>query len=86
MSIAAIMPAIARAFPLMLAIICYLVPAQPVLARMPEFSGGKLPTLAPLSRRASSTSQSAVGLRRAAGDSTRNALEPRHARRTTVCR
>jgi serine protease Do len=48
MSIAAIMPAIARAFPLMLAIICYLVPAQPVLARMPEFSGGKLPTLAPL--------------------------------------
>jgi serine protease Do len=48
MSIAATMPAIARAFPFILATICYLVPAQPALARMPEFSGGKLPTLAPL--------------------------------------
>ena len=48
MSIAATMPAIARAFPFILATICYLVPAQPTLARMPEFSGGKLPTLAPL--------------------------------------
>jgi serine protease Do len=34
----------------MLAMICYLVPAQPALAQMPEFSGGKLPTLAPLVR------------------------------------
>ena len=35
---------------LMLAMICYLVPAQPALAQMPEFSGGKWPTLAPLVR------------------------------------
>jgi serine protease Do len=41
----------ARGFlPLMLAMICYLVPAQPALTQMPEFSGGKLPTLAPLVR------------------------------------
>jgi serine protease Do len=40
----------ARGFALMLAMICYLVPAQPALAQMPEFSGGKLPTLAPLVR------------------------------------
>jgi serine protease Do len=35
---------------LMLATICYLILAQPALAQMPEFSGGKLPTLAPLVR------------------------------------
>jgi serine protease Do len=35
---------------LMLAMICYPVPSQPALAQMPEFSGGKLPTLAPLVR------------------------------------
>src|SRR4029077_1002070 len=41
----------ARGFlPLMLAMICYLVPAQPALTQMPEFSGGKLPTVAPLVR------------------------------------
>ena len=47
MSIAAIMTDRGRGFPLMLAMICCLVPAQPALAQMPEFSGGKLPTLAP---------------------------------------
>jgi serine protease Do len=35
---------------LMLAMICYLVPARTALAQMPEFSGGKWPTLAPLVR------------------------------------
>ena len=50
MSIAAIMTARGRGFPLMLAMVCCLVPAQPALAQMPEFSGGKLPTLAPLVR------------------------------------
>jgi serine protease Do len=40
----------ALGFPLLLAMICCLVPAQTALAQMPEFSGGKLPTLAPLVR------------------------------------
>ena len=44
------MAARGRGFPLMLAMICCLVPAQPALAQMPEVSGGKLPTLAPLVR------------------------------------
>jgi serine protease Do len=50
MSIVAIMPAVPRGFACMLAIICSLTPARPALAQMPEFSGGKLPTLAPLVR------------------------------------
>jgi serine protease Do len=44
------MTARALGFPLMLAMICCLMPAQTALAQMPEFSGGKLPTLAPLVR------------------------------------
>ena len=44
------MTARALGFPLLLAMICCLVPAQPALTQMPEFSGGKLPTLAPLVR------------------------------------
>ena len=40
----------ALGFPLLLAMICCLVPAQTALAQMPEFSEGKLPTLAPLVR------------------------------------
>ena len=44
------MTARAIGFPLLLAIICCLVPAQPALTQIPEFSGGKLPTLAPLVR------------------------------------
>ena len=43
------MSARARGFALMLAITCYLAPAQPGLSQIPEF-GGKLPTLAPLVR------------------------------------
>ena len=50
MSIAAMISARGLSFPLMLAITCYLAPAQPGLAQIPEFSGGKLPTLAPLVR------------------------------------
>jgi serine protease Do len=50
MSIVAITPAVPRGFACMLAIICCLIPARPALAQMPEFSGGKLPTLAPLVR------------------------------------
>jgi serine protease Do len=46
----ATMTARALGFPLLLAMICCLVPAQPALTQMPEFSGGKLPTLAPLVR------------------------------------
>jgi serine protease Do len=34
----------------MLVMTCYLATAQPGLAQIPEFSGGKLPTLAPLVR------------------------------------
>jgi len=49
-SIAAMMSAKGRGFLLMLAITCYLAPAQPGLAQIPEFSGGKVPTLAPLVR------------------------------------
>jgi len=49
-SIATIMAARARGLPFMLAMICCLVPTQPAPAHMPEFSGGKLPTLAPLVR------------------------------------
>ena len=44
------MSARALAFPLLLAMIFCLAPAQPALTQMPEFSGGKLPTLAPLVR------------------------------------
>ena len=49
MSIATI-SARGRGFLLILAITWYLAPAQPGLAQIPEFSGGKLPTLAPLVR------------------------------------
>ena len=49
MSIAT-MTARALGFPLLLAMICCLVSGQTALAQMPEFSGGKLPTLAPLVR------------------------------------
>ena len=44
------MSARALAFPLLLAMIFCLALAQPALTQMPEFSGGKLPTLAPLVR------------------------------------
>jgi serine protease Do len=50
MSIAAIAAAVSRDFRLMRAIICLVIPAGPALAQIPEFSGGKLPTLAPLVR------------------------------------
>jgi serine protease Do len=46
----ATMTARALGFPLLLAMICSLVPAQTALAQMPEFREGKLPTLAPLVR------------------------------------
>jgi serine protease Do len=46
----ATMTARALAFPLLLVLIFCLMPAQPALTQMPEFSGGKLPTLAPLVR------------------------------------
>jgi serine protease Do len=46
----ATMTARALGFPLLLAMICCLVPGKTALAQMPEFSGGKLPTLAPLVR------------------------------------
>ena len=49
MSIATMTPR-ALGFPLLLAMICCLVPGKTALAQMPEFSGGKLPTLAPLVR------------------------------------
>ena len=49
MSIAAMMRARARGFAFTLAITCYLAP-QSGLAQIPELSGGKLPTLAPLVR------------------------------------
>ena len=49
MSIAT-MTARALASPLLLVLIFCLMPAQPALTQMPEFSGGKLPTLAPLVR------------------------------------
>ena len=49
MSIAT-MTARALASPLWLVLIFCLMPAQPALTQMPEFSGGKLPTLAPLVR------------------------------------
>jgi len=44
------MTARALASPLLLVLIFCLLPAQPALTQMPEFSGGKLPTLAPLVR------------------------------------
>ena len=44
------MSARALAFPLLLAMIFCLAPAQPALTQMPELTGGKLPTLAPLVR------------------------------------
>jgi serine protease Do len=40
----------ALAYPLLLVLIFCLMPAQPALTQLPEFSGGKLPTLAPLVR------------------------------------
>ena len=46
----ATMSARALAFPLLLAMIFCLALARPALTQMPEFSGGKLPTLAPLVR------------------------------------
>jgi serine protease Do len=46
----ATMTARALASPLLLVLIFCLMPAQPALTQMPEFSGGKLPTLAPLVR------------------------------------
>ena len=49
MSIAT-MTARALASSLLLVLIFCLMPAQPALTQMPEFSGGKLPTLAPLVR------------------------------------
>ena len=49
MSIATV-TARALASPLLLVLIFCLMPAQPALTQMPEFSGGKLPTLAPLVR------------------------------------
>ena len=49
MSIAT-MTARALASPLLLVLMFCLMPAQPALTQMPEFSGGKLPTLAPLVR------------------------------------
>ena len=50
MNIAPITPAMPRGFACMLAMICSVVLAAPSMAQMPEFSGGKLPTLAPLVR------------------------------------
>ena len=49
MSIATV-TARALAYPLLLVLIFCLMPAQPALTQLPEFSGGKLPTLAPLVR------------------------------------
>jgi serine protease Do len=46
----ATMTARALASPLLLVLIFCLMPAQPALTQLPEFSGGKLPTLAPLVR------------------------------------
>ena len=46
----AIVPTIPRRLSLMLAIICLLSPARPSLSQIPEFSGAKVPTLAPLVR------------------------------------
>jgi serine protease Do len=43
-------PRIPRGFSFVLAIICLLLPARSGLAQIPEFSGGKVPTLAPLVR------------------------------------
>ena len=45
-----VMAAKALAFSLKLEMIFCLLPAQPALTQTPEFSGGKLPTLAPLVR------------------------------------
>ena len=45
-----VMTAKALAFSLLLVMIFCLLPAQPALTQTPEFSGGKLPTLAPLVR------------------------------------
>jgi serine protease Do len=46
----AIMPTIPRRLALVLALICLLSPARPSLSQIPEFSGAKVPTLAPLVR------------------------------------
>src|SRR5262249_55727239 len=40
----------ARRFPLLLSLICCLIPARTALAHMPDVGEGKLPTLAPLVR------------------------------------
>jgi len=47
---AVIMSGMARRFPLVLSIICCLIPARTSLAHMPDVSDGKVPTLAPLVR------------------------------------
>jgi S1-C subfamily serine protease len=44
------MTARALAYPLLLVLFFCLMSAQPALTQLPEFSGGKLPTLAPLVR------------------------------------
>jgi serine protease Do len=49
MSIATV-PTIPRGLSFMLALICLLSPASPSLSQIPEFSGAKVPTLAPLVR------------------------------------
>jgi serine protease Do len=49
MSIATV-PTIPRGLSFMLALICLLSPARPSLSQIPEFSGAKVPTLAPLVR------------------------------------
>jgi serine protease Do len=49
-NVAPIKPTVPRAIACMLAMICSVVLAAPSLAQMAEFSGGKLPTLAPLGR------------------------------------
>ena len=51
MSIGVKMAAIARSFACILTMICSVVLTAPSFAQLPEFSGGKLPTLAPLVRR-----------------------------------
>jgi serine protease Do len=50
MSIEALMPGMLRGIGCMLAVSCSVVLASPALAHIPEFSGGKVPTLAPLVR------------------------------------
>jgi len=50
MNIAAIKPNVPRGITCMLAMICFVIPAALSLAQIPEFSGRKVPTLAPLVR------------------------------------